>query len=62
MAERGAAIVVPDAELTPERLRAETDAVLAQREQMAAAARALARPDAARDVAGELLAAAAAHA
>ncbi len=58
MAERGAAIVLPDAELTPERLRAQTDALLARREEMAAAARALARPDAARDVAGELLQAA----
>jgi UDP-N-acetylglucosamine--N-acetylmuramyl-(pentapeptide) pyrophosphoryl-undecaprenol N-acetylglucosamine transferase len=59
MAERGAAIVLPDAELTPGRLRAETDRLLENRERMAAAARALARPDAARDVAGELLAAAA---
>jgi len=58
MAERGAAIVLPDAELTPERLRAETDALLERREEMAAAARELARPDAARDVAGELLQAA----
>ena len=58
MAERGAAIVLPDAELTPERMRAETDALLQRREAMATAARALARPDAARDVAGELLQAA----
>jgi UDP-N-acetylglucosamine--N-acetylmuramyl-(pentapeptide) pyrophosphoryl-undecaprenol N-acetylglucosamine transferase len=58
MAEHGAALVLPDAELTPHRLRAETDALLARREEMAAAATALARPDAARDVAGELLAAA----
>jgi UDP-N-acetylglucosamine--N-acetylmuramyl-(pentapeptide) pyrophosphoryl-undecaprenol N-acetylglucosamine transferase len=58
MADRGAAIVLPDAELTPERMRAETDALLARRETMAAAARALARPDAARDVAAELLQAA----
>jgi UDP-N-acetylglucosamine--N-acetylmuramyl-(pentapeptide) pyrophosphoryl-undecaprenol N-acetylglucosamine transferase len=58
MAEHGAAIVLPDAELTPQRLRAETDALLERREEMATAARALARPDAARDVAGELLAAA----
>ena len=61
MAERGAAIVLPDAELTPERMRAETDALLQHRQTMAAAARALARPDAARAVAGELLAAAAAR-
>jgi UDP-N-acetylglucosamine--N-acetylmuramyl-(pentapeptide) pyrophosphoryl-undecaprenol N-acetylglucosamine transferase len=58
MAERGAAIVLPDAELTPERMRSETDALLARREAMAAAAKALARPDAARDVAAELLQAA----
>jgi UDP-N-acetylglucosamine--N-acetylmuramyl-(pentapeptide) pyrophosphoryl-undecaprenol N-acetylglucosamine transferase len=58
MAERGAALVLPDAELTPERLRAQTDALLARRETMAAAARALARPHAARDVAAELLQAA----
>jgi UDP-N-acetylglucosamine--N-acetylmuramyl-(pentapeptide) pyrophosphoryl-undecaprenol N-acetylglucosamine transferase len=59
MAERGAAIVLPDAELTPERMRAQTDALLERREAMAAAARALARPHAARDVAAELLGAAA---
>jgi UDP-N-acetylglucosamine--N-acetylmuramyl-(pentapeptide) pyrophosphoryl-undecaprenol N-acetylglucosamine transferase len=59
MAEHGAAIVLPDAGLTPQRLRAETDALLEHREEMAAAARGLARPDAARDVAQELLAAAA---
>jgi UDP-N-acetylglucosamine--N-acetylmuramyl-(pentapeptide) pyrophosphoryl-undecaprenol N-acetylglucosamine transferase len=58
MAERGAAIVLPDAELTPERMRAETDALLERRDAMAAAARALARPHAAHDVAAELLAAA----
>jgi UDP-N-acetylglucosamine--N-acetylmuramyl-(pentapeptide) pyrophosphoryl-undecaprenol N-acetylglucosamine transferase len=58
MAEHGAAIVLPDAELTPERLRTETDALLGRRAEMAAAARALARPDAARDVAQELLSAA----
>jgi UDP-N-acetylglucosamine--N-acetylmuramyl-(pentapeptide) pyrophosphoryl-undecaprenol N-acetylglucosamine transferase len=59
MAERGAAVVLPDAELTPQRLRAETDALLARRGAMAEAARKLARPDAARDIAQELLAAAA---
>jgi UDP-N-acetylglucosamine--N-acetylmuramyl-(pentapeptide) pyrophosphoryl-undecaprenol N-acetylglucosamine transferase len=58
MAEHGAALVLPDAELTPQRLRAETDALLERRDAMAAAARALARPDAAGDVADELLAAA----
>jgi UDP-N-acetylglucosamine--N-acetylmuramyl-(pentapeptide) pyrophosphoryl-undecaprenol N-acetylglucosamine transferase len=58
MAERGAAIVLPDADLTPARLRAETDAMLRDREEMAKAARRLARPHAAADIAGELLAAA----
>jgi UDP-N-acetylglucosamine--N-acetylmuramyl-(pentapeptide) pyrophosphoryl-undecaprenol N-acetylglucosamine transferase len=62
MAARGAAVVVADAELTPERLRAAVDALLADPERraaMAAASAALARPDAARDIAGEVLAAAA---
>src|SRR3954468_9875042 len=58
MADRGAARIVPDAELTPARLRAETDAVLAARARMSAAARAIAKPDAARDIAAEVLAAA----
>jgi UDP-N-acetylglucosamine--N-acetylmuramyl-(pentapeptide) pyrophosphoryl-undecaprenol N-acetylglucosamine transferase len=61
MAEHGAAVVVQDAELTPARLRAEVDALLAddeRRRAMAAAAAALARPDAARDIAAEVLAAA----
>jgi UDP-N-acetylglucosamine--N-acetylmuramyl-(pentapeptide) pyrophosphoryl-undecaprenol N-acetylglucosamine transferase len=58
MADRGAALVVPDAELTPRRLRAETDALLARRDEMAKAARAIAKPDAARDIAAEVLAAA----
>ena len=61
MADGGAAVVVADAELTAERLRREVDALLADRERlaaMAAASAALARPDAAREVAGELLAAA----
>jgi UDP-N-acetylglucosamine--N-acetylmuramyl-(pentapeptide) pyrophosphoryl-undecaprenol N-acetylglucosamine transferase len=58
MADRGAALVLPDAELTPERLRAETDALLARREEMSQAAAALARPDAARDIAAEVLTAA----
>ena len=40
MAEPARRCVLPDAELTPERLRAETDALLARREEMAAAARA----------------------
>jgi UDP-N-acetylglucosamine--N-acetylmuramyl-(pentapeptide) pyrophosphoryl-undecaprenol N-acetylglucosamine transferase len=61
MADHGAAQVVPDAELSPQRLRAEVDALLAdepRRTAMAAASAALARPDAARDIAGEILAAA----
>jgi UDP-N-acetylglucosamine--N-acetylmuramyl-(pentapeptide) pyrophosphoryl-undecaprenol N-acetylglucosamine transferase len=58
MADRGAAVILPDSELTPERLRAETDAVLARRDEMAAAARAIAKPDAAREIAAEVLAAA----
>ena len=61
MTEAGAARVLPDAELTPERLRAETDAVLAAREDMAAAARGLAKPDAAGEIAREVLAAVAAR-
>ena len=43
MAEAGAAVILPDAELTPERLRAETDAVLERREAMSAAALAIAQ-------------------
>jgi UDP-N-acetylglucosamine--N-acetylmuramyl-(pentapeptide) pyrophosphoryl-undecaprenol N-acetylglucosamine transferase len=57
----GAATVVPDAELTPYRLATEVAAVLGEPErleQMAAAARALAKPDAARRIADEVLAAA----
>ena len=46
-----------DAELTPERMREATDAVLADRETMSHAATSLARPDAARDIAHEILAA-----
>jgi UDP-N-acetylglucosamine--N-acetylmuramyl-(pentapeptide) pyrophosphoryl-undecaprenol N-acetylglucosamine transferase len=54
----GAATVIADGALTPAHLRAEVDAILAddgRRERMAAAARSLARPDAARDVAEEVL-------
>ena len=53
--------MVPDAELTPERLRAEVDAIALdadRRAAMAAAARALARPEAAQTIAREVLAAA----
>jgi UDP-N-acetylglucosamine--N-acetylmuramyl-(pentapeptide) pyrophosphoryl-undecaprenol N-acetylglucosamine transferase len=59
MADAGAAVVVADADLTPQRLRAEVDALLEDRERlaaMAAASRALARPDAARVIADQVLA------
>ena len=62
MAGAGAAVVVRDAELTPERLRREVDAIAldpARLAAMSAASAALARPDAARDIAAEVLAAAA---
>jgi UDP-N-acetylglucosamine--N-acetylmuramyl-(pentapeptide) pyrophosphoryl-undecaprenol N-acetylglucosamine transferase len=62
MERAGAATVIADGELTPERLRAAVDAIATdpqQRRTMAAAARALARPDAAAEVAGEVLDAAA---
>jgi UDP-N-acetylglucosamine--N-acetylmuramyl-(pentapeptide) pyrophosphoryl-undecaprenol N-acetylglucosamine transferase len=61
MEQAGAAVVVADAELSPERLAAVVAELLADRGRlagMAAAARGLARPGAARDIAGELLAAA----
>jgi UDP-N-acetylglucosamine--N-acetylmuramyl-(pentapeptide) pyrophosphoryl-undecaprenol N-acetylglucosamine transferase len=61
MAAGGAAIVIPDDELTPERLRAEVDGLLgdpARLEAMGRASAALARPDAAQRIAAELLAAA----
>jgi UDP-N-acetylglucosamine--N-acetylmuramyl-(pentapeptide) pyrophosphoryl-undecaprenol N-acetylglucosamine transferase len=57
MADAGAARIIPDAELTPQRLRVETDAILQDRESMSQAALALAKPDAARDIAHEILAA-----
>jgi UDP-N-acetylglucosamine--N-acetylmuramyl-(pentapeptide) pyrophosphoryl-undecaprenol N-acetylglucosamine transferase len=58
MSSAGAAVVIPDAELTAARLGGEVAELLADRERlraMGAAAGALARPDAARDVAQELL-------
>jgi UDP-N-acetylglucosamine--N-acetylmuramyl-(pentapeptide) pyrophosphoryl-undecaprenol N-acetylglucosamine transferase len=61
MADAGAAVVIADAELTPARLGGEVAALLADRRRLAAmgsAAAALARPQAARDVAAELLRAA----
>lgn len=62
MADAGAAVVIPDAELDAARLSREVATLLddpARLAAMAAAARSLARPDAAREVAKELLAAAA---
>jgi UDP-N-acetylglucosamine--N-acetylmuramyl-(pentapeptide) pyrophosphoryl-undecaprenol N-acetylglucosamine transferase len=60
MERAGAAIVIPDAELTPARLRREVGALLADPGRVAAMARAsaaLARPDAAQVIAREVLAA-----
>jgi len=62
MADAGAAVVLADAELTPARLRAEVDAIALDPERlqaMSAASARLARPDAAREIAAEVLAAAA---
>jgi UDP-N-acetylglucosamine--N-acetylmuramyl-(pentapeptide) pyrophosphoryl-undecaprenol N-acetylglucosamine transferase len=64
MADAGAAIVVSDAELTPQRLDEEVGALLrdaARLAAMATASRGLARPDAARDIAREILQAAGAR-
>jgi UDP-N-acetylglucosamine--N-acetylmuramyl-(pentapeptide) pyrophosphoryl-undecaprenol N-acetylglucosamine transferase len=61
MAEGGAAVVIADGELSAPRLARETAALLADPQRMramAAASRRLARPDAAADVAEELLKAA----
>jgi UDP-N-acetylglucosamine--N-acetylmuramyl-(pentapeptide) pyrophosphoryl-undecaprenol N-acetylglucosamine transferase len=61
MVDAGAAVVVADAELTPERLAGEVGALLddpGRLAAMATASRGLARPDAARDIAHEVLAAA----
>ena len=61
MADAGAAVVLPDAELTAARLGSEVAALLGDPRRlaaMAAAASSLARPDAAREVAEELLRAA----
>jgi UDP-N-acetylglucosamine--N-acetylmuramyl-(pentapeptide) pyrophosphoryl-undecaprenol N-acetylglucosamine transferase len=58
MAAAGAAVSIPDGELTAARLGGEVSALLGDRErlrEMASAARSLARPEAAREVAGELL-------
>ncbi len=64
MQDGGAAVTITDAALTPERLRADVDAILldpARLAAMASAAARLARPDAARDVARAVLAAAQAN-
>ena len=61
MEQAGAAIVIPDHELTAARLGLEVGRLLADRTRLAAMARAsgsLARPDAARTIAREVLAAA----
>jgi UDP-N-acetylglucosamine--N-acetylmuramyl-(pentapeptide) pyrophosphoryl-undecaprenol N-acetylglucosamine transferase len=61
LADAGAAVVIADAELTAPRLGSEVAELLADRRRLAAmsaAARALARPDAAQEVARELLGAA----
>lgn len=61
MERAGAAVVIPDDELTADRLAREVAGLLHDRARLAAMARAsaaLARPDAAREIAGELLAAA----
>jgi UDP-N-acetylglucosamine--N-acetylmuramyl-(pentapeptide) pyrophosphoryl-undecaprenol N-acetylglucosamine transferase len=62
MVQGGAAVCIADAELTSERLAEEVTALLGDRGRLAAmsaAALSLARPEAAREVAGELLEAAA---
>jgi UDP-N-acetylglucosamine--N-acetylmuramyl-(pentapeptide) pyrophosphoryl-undecaprenol N-acetylglucosamine transferase len=61
MADGGAAVVLADSDLTPARLASVAEELLgddARLSEMAAASRRLARPDAARLVAGEVLAAA----
>ena len=60
MEQAGAAVVIPDAKLSGQRLGSEVSAMLADRgrmEAMGAASRGLARPQAAAEVAGELMAA-----
>jgi UDP-N-acetylglucosamine--N-acetylmuramyl-(pentapeptide) pyrophosphoryl-undecaprenol N-acetylglucosamine transferase len=61
MADAGAAVVLPDRDLTAQRLAEVVGGIAGDRERlarMAAASRALARPDAARDIAREVVAAA----
>jgi UDP-N-acetylglucosamine--N-acetylmuramyl-(pentapeptide) pyrophosphoryl-undecaprenol N-acetylglucosamine transferase len=62
--QAGAAVVIPDAELTGPRLAQEVGRLLGDRSRLAAMGRAsaeLARPDAARVIADEVLAAAGNH-
>jgi UDP-N-acetylglucosamine--N-acetylmuramyl-(pentapeptide) pyrophosphoryl-undecaprenol N-acetylglucosamine transferase len=64
MAQAGAAVVIPDAELEPQRLRQLVGELLgdeARLRAMAAASRSLAKPDAAARIADEVLAAASAQ-
>jgi UDP-N-acetylglucosamine--N-acetylmuramyl-(pentapeptide) pyrophosphoryl-undecaprenol N-acetylglucosamine transferase len=61
MADAGAAVVIPDSELTPARLAEEVGRLLADPARAAAMAKAalsVARPQAARQIAAEVLAAA----
>jgi UDP-N-acetylglucosamine--N-acetylmuramyl-(pentapeptide) pyrophosphoryl-undecaprenol N-acetylglucosamine transferase len=61
MADAGAAVVIPDSELTPARLAEEVERLLvdpARAAAMASAALAVARPRAAQDIAAEVVAAA----
>jgi UDP-N-acetylglucosamine--N-acetylmuramyl-(pentapeptide) pyrophosphoryl-undecaprenol N-acetylglucosamine transferase len=61
MARAGAAVVVPDAELTPERLAREVGGLLGDRARLSSMGRAsaaLARPEAAQAIAAEIVAAA----
>jgi UDP-N-acetylglucosamine--N-acetylmuramyl-(pentapeptide) pyrophosphoryl-undecaprenol N-acetylglucosamine transferase len=61
MRRAGAAVVLPDAELSAERLAREVGELLGDRGKLRAMGRAsagLARPDAAQAIAGELIAAA----
>ncbi len=64
LVERGAAILIDDADMTAERLRTEVDALLADPQRLATmgeAALAFARPDAAEAIAAEVVAAAGAR-
>jgi UDP-N-acetylglucosamine--N-acetylmuramyl-(pentapeptide) pyrophosphoryl-undecaprenol N-acetylglucosamine transferase len=61
MSDGGAAVVIPDRELSPERLSSVISELLADEDRLRAmsiAARRLAKPDAAERIAGEVLEAA----